>query len=848
MATERSPLLPSRPGTSCRIENGPNDDADAEALISNNIPKDERALLLLDGSTTSIGGSIAISTATMGERLPFNDYTTIDWLRDLVKDHSRIYNHHQSDYSSAISRFPNRTKPAGLRERMIMWWDAAQGWVAAFAIGVITALIAFCVDVSVAVLADWKEGHCSWWLWSRDGRPCERHGAGVSWTPWSTDWGTQYAIYVGAALVYGLVAGSVTLLTRANLPAAASARAAETTGREGHHDEDGTHGAGLAFPVTETVAGKTMYMAAGSGIPEIKTILSGFAIPHFLDLRVLVIKAVGATFAVSTGMCLGKEGPFVHISTCVGYLVANWFPKYRYNGRKMREMLSVACSSGLSVAFGAPIGGVLFSYEVSRPLLVNGFPQQGFASCRQNEKLNEPSIWQEISTYFPRPVLWKAFLCSLVAAATLKQLNPTGTGKLVLFETSYGVNYDSVHYLVFILLGVCGGLFGGIFCQANFHWSKFFRSYSLIKNHPVLEVSLVVLVTALLQFPNHLIRSTGDVVLEDLLIDCKRASDIPHMHVSYVCEQEALADKSNYFIWLATGTFVKLVLITVTFGCKVPSGIIIPALDAGALFGRMVGQTPFLAASVSPGIFAMVGAAAFLAGVSRMTVSLAVIMFELTGEVNFILPFMVAILTSKWVADAISREGVYDLGQHLLGLPFLDMEQGLARVKEAGGGLMEDLLPPKSTMEAITVHLGPDGKIGRGTLWKKLAQLKERGLMDGGLVLVTDQGICHGYLPEGELEFALRREEDAHRGRAAYREGRAEGGADNVDLLRGPISQFVDRTPLIIFSKAPVAYAVEMFGRLGLRYLVVVQEDTARVLGVVIKKRLVKYLDELRAS
>lgn len=31
----------------------------------------------------------------------------------------------------------------------------------------------------------------------------------------------------------------------------------------------------------------------------------------------------------------------------------------------MREMLSVACSSGLSVAFGAPIGGVLFSYEVS---------------------------------------------------------------------------------------------------------------------------------------------------------------------------------------------------------------------------------------------------------------------------------------------------------------------------------------------------------------------------------------------------------------------------------------------------------------------------------------------------
>lgn len=93
------------------------------------------------------------------------------------------------------------------------------------------------------------------------------------------------------------------------------------------------------------------------------------------------MKAFGAVFAVSTGMCLGKEGPFVsqapakatvraadesskvHISTCVGNLVGMCFPKYKDNGRKMRELLSAACSSGLSVAFGAPIGGVLFSYE-----------------------------------------------------------------------------------------------------------------------------------------------------------------------------------------------------------------------------------------------------------------------------------------------------------------------------------------------------------------------------------------------------------------------------------------------------------------------------------------------------
>lgn len=325
--------------------------------------------------------------------------------------------------------------------------------------------------------------------------------------------------------------------------------------------------------------------------------------------------------------------------------------------------------------------------------------------------------------------------------------------------------------------------------------------------------------------------------MAELLVDCNEAEDVK---VSYVCEMEALQDKSGYYMWLATGALVKLLLTIITFGCKVPSGIIIPALDAGALFGRMVGQIPFLFDSISPGIFAMVGAAAFLAGVSRMTVSLAVIMFELTGEVNFIPPFMVAILTSKWVADSISGDSVYDLSQHLLGHPFLDAEHSLAKVREAGGGMVEDLIPPKNTMEEITVHTGPDGMVSRQVLHKKLAQLKARGLMDAGLVLVNDQGICHGYLPEAELEYALTLEEEEVNGGST-------GYGDVADLVRGPISDFVNRTPLTIPSTAPVEYAVEMFGKLGLRYLVIVEEDTARLLGVVIKKRLVKYLDGLRS-
>lgn len=234
-------------------------------------------------------------------------------------------------------------------------------------------------------------------------------------------------------------------------------------------------------------------------------------------------------------MCLGKEGPYVHIAGCVGYIVASRFKRYRENGRKMRELITAAVASGLSVAFGAPVGGVLFAYE-------------------------------EISSFFPRKVLWRSFVCSAVAAMVLKELNPNGTGKLILFETDYGSSYLAPDYFVFIFLGMAGGLWGGAFCKLNFLWSKWFRGFYIIKNHPVLEVFFVVLVTVLLQYPNPLTRISGDVLIGDLLVDCKKE----RTHDSWLCVQET--DSKNrvpYNLWLAVGCVAKLLLTIITFGVKV---------------------------------------------------------------------------------------------------------------------------------------------------------------------------------------------------------------------------------------------------------------------------------------
>ncbi|RMZ90704.1 hypothetical protein DV736_g2076, partial [Chaetothyriales sp. CBS 134916] len=857
--TERTHLLPPpRHSISSISYHG-----DAASINSSRVRKEEQLL-----------GETAV-----GERLPYNDYTTIDWLHDLVKDSFRW---------RAVHGRP------GLRHQVVALLDACSGWIVAALIGTLTACVAFMVDMAVATVNDWKTGYCKTRVFSNKESCCTsselllnslankasigNDGTCTDWHPWRTDYWDQFGIYGGWALLFGIISGSVTMTTKTALPAASPGQGdrspmlrAKSTRSHGSGDANGEP----LWPrqPTPSAKGKSMYMAAGSGIPEIKTILSGFVIPHFLSFKVLLVKAVGSIFAVSTGMCLGKEGPFVHISACVSNLVASCLPKYANNDGKLREILAAGVASGLSVAFGAPIGGVLFAYE-------------------------------EIATYFPRKVLWRAFVCSLCSALILRELNPTGTGRLVLFETNYGgtTSYQAQHYPVFVLLGVAGGVFGGVFCKLNFIWSRWFRAFGVIKSSPVLEVFLVVLATTLLQYPNPLTREPGDIIIKNLLVDCANHSA---SQTTYVIE---------YIGWLIHGTLVKLILTIITFGIKVPSGIIIPALDAGAFFGRLVGQLPCFSSS-SPGIFAMVGAGAFLAGVSRMTISLAVVMFELTGDLDFIVPNMIGIMVAKWIADGLEPEGVYDRAQTVLGHPFLDLDASMAlllRGQQGKGEQVDDyenyytvkaLIPPALTMQQITVAVPLDtGLVPKHVLVEKLTQLQGRGLMDAGLVLVNHDyghpdasGLPLGYIAQAELEYALGGAGAGHGeasavpavvrlihpypsypgaisvgndgGGMASAPATASAGMDSEspptstpdkDNGNGAESEgidriidmtcFVDRTPLTLSASAPMEYAVEMFGKLGLRYLMVTDGLSGKLVGVVIKKRLVDWLDRLKGD
>ena len=92
------------------------------------------------------------------------------------------------------------------------------------------------------------------------------------------------------------------------------------------------------------------------------------SLQEYLTVKTLIAKMVGLTATLGSGMPLGKEGPFVHIAsivaTCLTKMVTTFQGIYT-NESRHSEMLAAACAVGVACCFASPIGGVLFSIEVT---------------------------------------------------------------------------------------------------------------------------------------------------------------------------------------------------------------------------------------------------------------------------------------------------------------------------------------------------------------------------------------------------------------------------------------------------------------------------------------------------
>ena len=244
--------------------------------------------------------------------------------------------------------------------------------------------------------------------------------------------------------------------------------------------------------------------AAGSGIPEVKAYLNGVRVPSFLNSRTFFAKTLGTILAVSSGLCVGPEGPLVHLGAMVGSSLTRsgkiagevrrfrrgfprlsgvlgcaspneeedeegeegfnpsknsskkdgWrWPKFSFitslvsylsnfrNDGERRDLISIGAAAGFAAAFGAPIGGVLFSLE-------------------------------EASTFFASKMLWRTLMATAVATFVIASYYGDLTHYGVLTLDTINTPNDNVilnrfqEVPLYVIIGVMGGLLGAFFNHA----------------------------------------------------------------------------------------------------------------------------------------------------------------------------------------------------------------------------------------------------------------------------------------------------------------------------------------------------------------------------------------------
>ncbi len=242
-----------------------------------------------------------------------------------------------------------------------------------------------------------------------------------------------------------------------------------------------------------------------------------------------------------------------------------------------------------------------------------------------------------------------------------------------MFEVRYLSDWRFFEMIAFVLLGVLGGAAGALFIKASRFWARTFRRIPIIKKYPMVEVMLVALVTGLISFWNRYTRLAVTELLFELASPCPKGDNIG----TGLCPREDQIPEVIRYLLVAF--IIKSLLTTITFGIKVPAGIYVPSMVVGGLLGRIVGHSVQylvlkypeaaifsgcpndgqLESCVTPGVYALVAAGATMCGVTRLSVTLAVILFELTGSLDHVLPFSLCVLVSKWTADAIEPRSIY---------------------------------------------------------------------------------------------------------------------------------------------------------------------------------------------
>uniref|UniRef100_A0AAR2JHA3 Chloride channel, voltage-sensitive 1b n=1 Tax=Pygocentrus nattereri TaxID=42514 RepID=A0AAR2JHA3_PYGNA len=446
--------------------------------------------------------------------------------------------------------------------------------------------------------------------------------------------------------------------------------------------------------------------AIGSGIPELKTILRGVVLKEYLTLKAFVAKVIGLTASLGSGMPLGKEGPFVHIaSICAAVLsrVLSIFTGVYENSAHVQDLLVCACAVGVGTCFAAPVGGVLFSIEVT-------------------------------STYFAVRNYWRGYFAATFSAFIFRVLsvwNKDSVTITALFRTNFRMEFpfDLQELPAFAVIGISCGFLGAFFVYLNRQVVLFMRRPTaltrFLTKHRLIYPAVVTLIIATFTFPP----GFGQFMAGELMPRECINSLFDNFTWTKIWRSASPPGLGRSAMWLHPHVSVFIILLlffimkfwmsAVSTTMPIPSGAFMPVFILGAAFGRLVGEimaTLFpngilfdgIVYRILPGGYAVIGAAAMTGAVTH-TVSTAVICFELTGQISHILPMMVAVILANMVAQGL-QPSLYDSIIQVKKLPYLP-ELGFGHISKYNI-FVEDImvrkvkfLSPQSTYRELDLLL-----------------------------------------------------------------------------------------------------------------------------------------------
>ncbi|GMH88946.1 hypothetical protein TL16_g11308 [Triparma laevis f. inornata] len=430
-------------------------------------------------------------------------------------------------------------------------------------------------------------------------------------------------------------------------------------------------------------------MSLGSGIPEVKAYLNGINIKGFFSSLTFAVKIIGTVLSVSSGLAVGPEGPLVHLGGAIGGGLTR-------TGRLMNGIRWIRKKHPTVAKYlGCSKNGCTTKFVSYMSALRNDGERRDFISigsaCRK-----------PLPYHFPSRMLWRTLVGTSLATFMIAIYFGDLTKYGVLTLDSIDTPNDDVVYNRFAeipwyaLIGTMGGLIGAAFNAFWRYWqgkrSRFYKNKGDLWK--IGEVALLSILTSICLFTlplswDFVCRSAKDADDDTFYssstdsfghsFNCNTNQTNEMASIFFGSREEAIKnilknpDEFDERTLLITGlTF--LILLSLTFGSAIPSGIFMPTILIGSSLGGYAGiiikRIP-LYSNMSTSTFALVGAAALLGGIQRSAVSLCVIIMEGTGETKFLLPIVVTTVCAKWVGDNFNH-GIYEIGMELKNYPYLE--------------------------------------------------------------------------------------------------------------------------------------------------------------------------------